>query len=292
MRNVILIHLESLNMLNYRMNSAWFPTLRKLENEAVFFSHYYTSATSTLMVMGDIAFGDCGINEIFRSMDWRRRGILDRESVFDDLAAKGYEVVALDYPPNGVDAQSMNSNNFIGIEVGLNEYSDINLYHERINEVLHNKKPFALWLSNFTSHIDFNNTISPDKSGIDRWKDGYIGLDKEVEYIFSLIDRCDLKQNTTIILYGDHGDDFYSHGIHAGLTHAVEPFNHVIHTPLMVLDDRFKAIVNDELICAYDIGKILMTLVDDSEKIVDTDSFCRYIKSIGREYVFSRNMFY
>ena len=56
-RNLILVHLESLNNVLYRMNPSFFPTIRKIEADSVFFSRYFSTATSTLMVLADIFYG-------------------------------------------------------------------------------------------------------------------------------------------------------------------------------------------------------------------------------------------
>ncbi len=82
-------------------------------------------------------------------------------------------------------------------------------------------RPFVLWLCNFISHIDFNIYIDSKEGGIGRWAEGYKYFDKEVRYIFELLKDKNLLSSTSIIFYGDHGDDIYSHGYHEGLTHAI-----------------------------------------------------------------------
>ena len=57
MRNIVLIHLESLNYMHYQMNKELFPTLQKWEERSLSFSKYFSTATSTMMVLSDLAFG-------------------------------------------------------------------------------------------------------------------------------------------------------------------------------------------------------------------------------------------
>ena len=63
MRNLLLIHLESLNDTNYQTNKELFPTLRKWEQKSLSFSRYFSTATSTLMVLSDLAYGGMLHNE-------------------------------------------------------------------------------------------------------------------------------------------------------------------------------------------------------------------------------------
>ncbi|MCR4792602.1 MAG: sulfatase-like hydrolase/transferase [Lachnospiraceae bacterium] len=283
-RNLVLVHLESLNMLNYRMNAELFPFLHNLENKSVFFSNYYSSATSTLMVLSDIAYSGY-VNETFRTMRWKREIPNERDSWLDDLKSKGYETVVLDYPPNGKDAISMNCNGFLGNDVNLIDCDAEDLYHDYIESVLGGDHPFVLWLCNYLSHVDFNRYASSEESGIDRWYSGYKKLDFEIEWLFGKLAEYCLLENTTVVLYGDHGDDIYSHGFHGGLTHAIEPYSQLIHTPFYICDKRLLPSVKNNILSSIDIGVIACEMLETS---VDINHI---LHSVSRKFVFSRNMF-
>ncbi len=60
-------------MLNYHINSLFFPTLKDIESRSVTFSSFYSSATSTLMVMSDLAYKGSYVDETLRTIDWQRR---------------------------------------------------------------------------------------------------------------------------------------------------------------------------------------------------------------------------
>lgn len=57
MRNLLLVHLESLNHMTYQMNQGMFSTLRKWEEKSLVFPRYFSTATSTFMVISDMAYG-------------------------------------------------------------------------------------------------------------------------------------------------------------------------------------------------------------------------------------------
>ena len=70
-RNLLIIHLESLNLINYRVNRELFPNLHKWEQQSLSFSKYYSTATSTYMVMSDMAYGDMDHHESCGGIKWR-----------------------------------------------------------------------------------------------------------------------------------------------------------------------------------------------------------------------------
>ena len=116
---------------------------------------------------------------------------------------------------------------------------------------------------NYISNISINDYTDQKNvlSGTDRWKRGYIWLDKYVGDVLNLLKAKNQLNNTCVILYGDHGDDFWGHGMHGGLTHAIEPFASLIHTPMIILDKDIGKGIDKSLFCATDlrqkISKIL-----------------------------------
>ena len=89
-KNLLLVHLESLNVLNYRMNPELFPALREIEKQCMVFDHYYSTATSTLMAIGDLLYGGMKIYEVCDSLDFIPKEYCYSSSLFDDLKEQGY----------------------------------------------------------------------------------------------------------------------------------------------------------------------------------------------------------
>ena len=91
-RNILLIHLESVNMLNYSLNKAFFPFLSNLEHESMVFNKFFSTATSTLMVIGDLMYSDMGQYESLENLN-ESDGPAEyktTESIFDELKEGGY----------------------------------------------------------------------------------------------------------------------------------------------------------------------------------------------------------
>lgn len=68
MRNLLLVHLESLNYIVYQANKTIFPTLRYWEQRSLSFCNYFSTATSTMMVLSDLAYGGILQNEPCESL--------------------------------------------------------------------------------------------------------------------------------------------------------------------------------------------------------------------------------
>lgn len=285
-RNLVLIHLESLSLLNYRMNPQFYPNIRELERQSISFSNYYATATSTLMVISDIAYGRESHNESIKTIIWDNSVSKVEHSFLDEMIDQGYDVSVLAYPYTGPDIESMNNNHFLGKKIRMEVFDDLDLYHEKLSERTNVKKPFVLWACNFISNVDNNCRISKEKCGIQRWEDGHRKLDFEVGFILNLLKRREILNNTTIVVYGDHGDDFYSHGYHMGLIHAIEPYEQIIHTPLIIYDSRFRPYSESLLICSLGIRKLIRKSLADSFFYRDLN-----FSDILCDAVFSRNMY-
>ena len=57
-KNYILFHVESLNSIVLQHYSELFPNIRKLINISTYYEKYYSTSTSTYMVVTDLFYGD------------------------------------------------------------------------------------------------------------------------------------------------------------------------------------------------------------------------------------------
>ena len=69
MRNLLIMHLESLNRNNFLLNRDLFPFLCEIERQSVSFQKYFSTATSTLMAIGDILYGGMDQYETSETLD-------------------------------------------------------------------------------------------------------------------------------------------------------------------------------------------------------------------------------
>lgn len=290
MRNLLLIHMESLNQLNYRMNREFFPNLQKWEQKSVSFSKYFSTSTSTYMTLSDLAFGGGLQNEPIKSLTSSLAKYCYPSSVFDELSEKGYQVKVLGYPLGGKDAQGMNENNFIGFHTRLKEMNSYEEYMESLDVALTAANPFAVWSCNYISNISLNHSMENAKaqSSLERWREGYRCLDRFVDDLMKLVEKKGLLDNTTVIFYGDHGDDLFTHGHHSGLVHAIEPYATLIHTPFWIYDSRLEAKkITDQLINTIDIRGIIEYLLEMPAGTCSKNE----LKLSERNYSMSRNAY-
>ena len=266
MKNLIMIHLESLNYQLFMNFPEIFKEINKVKLDGLYFNHYFSTATSTLMVVGDIVYGGKEQYEICSSLDDIPVEYYYKSSLFDDLKKKGYQTGIFVYP-NGGDRESAEERHIAGFENEMLLKPD---YEELLASVDHmiTDQPFAVWVCNYISNISLNcyteNSYFAD--GTAKWKHGYECLDQCVGDIVSLLRKKNQLENTELILYGDHGDDFWGHGMHGGLTHAIEPYAALIHTPMIILDRETPGGLDESLICATDLKQIILEKLKFSEK--------------------------
>lgn len=239
-----------------------FPTLCKMESSGIFFERYYSTATSTLMVVADLLYGGMAQYEQCKSLDYIPDEYPYESSLFDDLKAEGYYTALYVYPDGG-DRISAEKRHIAGFHNAMVLKRD---YHEFI-EVLEEGmacEPFALMACNYISSLTFNKYEDRSKYDwdMDSWEIGCRSFDNFVSDLMELLDKKNLRDSTMVVLYGDHGDDYWTHGFHQGLSHAIEPNELLIHMPLFILDPSVKeAKISERLVATTDLRKIIYKVV-------------------------------
>lgn len=286
MQNLVLIHLESLNLMNYRMNRELFPNLYRLENNSLSFEKYFSSATSTLMVIGDLLYGGLEQYEQCESLDYIPEEYPFQSSLFDELKSRGYATNIFIYPGGG-DRESAERRHIAGFQNEMILISEYQEYLRALEKAMCKNRPFALMACNYGSNLSLNYYMrnSQHISGISRWKNGYQFIDQCVQDIWEILEKKDLLQNTTVIFYGDHGDEYWQHDFRGGLTHAIEPYARLTWTPMWVYDSRLKAGEFRRLTSTIDIRKIAEYLLDFNHKAIKVEDRWK------RRYILSRSAY-
>lgn len=262
-KNLLLLHLESLNVLNYRMNPDLFPVLKKIEKQCIVFDHYYSTATSTLMVIADLLYGGMKLYEVCESLDFIPNEYCYSSSLFDDLKERGYDNGIYIYM-DGSDHESAEKRHIAGFNNQMELIYDYSEYVNAFKQKM-SVQPFALMACNYISNLSLNCYVDVNSYGLDTdyWEAGYRCMDRCCEDLLRLLEEKNLMDNTIIVLYGDHGDDYWEHGAHGGLAHAIEPNNLLIHTPLMVWDGIHRGEPQHEqrLIQTSDLREMISSLL-------------------------------
>lgn len=278
-KNLLLIHLESLNMYYYKLHQHLFPNINKIMARATSFEKFYSTATSTIMAVTDLVYGT-----IYK--DEKNASISDKyqktkyTSLFDILNSDGYAVSGLMCPEDD-DSKKMQNMRMFGKDICVQSYTDYDVFMEEIVQVLNGEEPFAAYLLNYVSHVSFKKKGQYYNNSFDAWLDSYRELDRWVGILWDTLERNKKLENTLIVMYGDHGDDFWGHRLHNGLTHAIEPYAQMIHTPLAI----YAPGSNLEKEC---LDLIVMT---DLKRIILQLLYKNTYEKKDRQFAFARNMY-
>ena len=265
--NLALVHLESLNNIIYRLNPECFPTVREIEKEGVFFSQYYSTATSTIMVLSDLFYGTTDILEEQYNLTDVKRAVkikdaikntdFKTDSLFDSLQKKGYRIK--NYLLWGhYDVAHVNS--LVAHDCDFLNTNDHDTLERDYTKFLEGEGPFALFLDDCSSAMDFLGDGREEQRGVDLKIQGFKEVNSTLEILVNVLKKYNKYENTVFVLYGDHGDDFWAHGLNEGYSHALPPYQHMIHTPLIVAGVQKSMPVIDSLLGTSELKFDIKTL--------------------------------
>lgn len=292
MKNLVMIHLESVSKLIYQMNQDVFPNVRKFQASCLQYSNYYATATSTAMVLSDITYGDLYRLENTQLFGDFKVTHKNAESFVDRLADIGYHTLGIHYP--AALGNEINPGHMYAQKTDLVNYSD---YNKAISDVkmtisnaVENDSNFLIYFCNEVSHLCYQDSKKFQiKNPTKRWKHGYEVIDKTVGDLIGYLEEKKLLDNTVVVLYGDHGDDFYCHDYNGGFAHSIEPYANIIRTPFMIYDKSIGNGMVDDIVCSVDIKQIVYNLVGCN--LCENNPYIYDKYRSGRKYVFSRNLF-
>lgn len=284
MKNIVIVHMESLSNYIFNMHREFFPFLNNLMKKGVSYKNYYSTATSTLMVITDLFFGDTSIFEKSDFLEDLYTIDVNKKSVFSVLEEQGYFTKFYFYGYTGKERDSFFK---LGDIISHNSYAwgddDSDKFVAEISEdIKSTDKPFALFVEDYYSHIAYsgyrkNESCNGEKEA---FADRYCEIDRTLLRTYEAVEKAGKLQDTVFVIYGDHGDEYWFHGFHGGYTHAIEPRESVCHCPLVVWNAGMnEGETKDELLSTKDIYNICLNLALGEKKV------------IANNYVFMRNLF-
>lgn len=282
-KNLVIIHLESLSNFIFNMNRDCFPNLNQWAEKMEYFPNYYSTATSTQMVISDLFMGNM---DVFESASYLENIYEVKHSetpILMELRNKGYVTKYYDFGDGKNELKV-----FERFHNNIDSGGDYFFGHKRelfscdVKSFLkeNQNRKFALYIKDISSHLS-SKTDDYDKSAISpkNWfKERYKSIDKTVGMVFDVLLDNNLLDNTIVLLYGDHGDEPYSHSFHQGYFHAIEPFNDMINCPLFIFDVGKETIINKHIVSTVDIKDIIKMRLSGKRE------------SYTRRYSFSRNL--
>jgi len=263
MKNLLFLHLESVSWQRFSAFRSAFPHTRALFAKALVFENYFSSATSTLMVVSYLAHGnDFEFDAEPRFEAMRAAGNLPH--LFSVLQDRGYQVGALCLNAFEGERPFELSSWPEALPPVRGTHDVPTLYAEF--EKLTDARPFALNVWNLITHVEHSMALAAFSEGYtDQIGRACALADEVIGHMLAVLERKGLLANTTIVLYGDHGDDFWTHGFKSGLLHGVEPYTSVTWSPLAILDPSLPPGVYAGLASTIDLRPTCLSLlgIDD-----------------------------
>lgn len=267
LKNLILVHIESLSTVLYYQNRSLFHNI------------------NNLMVIGDLLYGDFKKFELSRSLS----DLISIDNIGKSLLAilkeRGYNVANIFYPAWSNEDRS-NLEKIVG-QVSF-KYNEEDFYKE-ISDCIVADQPFALYVYNGMSGISFLSKSSGE-TWSDSWIEGYKNADKSIGYIFSILKKNKILDKTIVVIFGDHGDDFWSHAFNGGYCHSIEPYTSLTHTPLIVHNTDIGAQVVPDIISVLDIKELCLSMLG-LDAYISENSKIYHVYRCSRKNAFARNLY-
>lgn len=259
MKNLLILHLESITRQRVESFSSSFSNTRRLMQNAVMFDHYFSSATSTLMVVTYLLYGNDFEFDTATEFEGMRPAENNR-NLFSILQNHGYNtnLICLNafYPANPTKLDS-----WAGDLPPVWSTNDFPTLLDRFDK-LTDEAPFALYVWDLITHIEHSLALASISDGLtDQIQNACKMADDAISVMLTILERKGLLKNTTIVLYGDHGDDYWTHGFKGGMVHATEPYTQITWTPLAICDPDHAPGINKTLASTIDIAPTCLALL-------------------------------
>jgi len=259
MKNLVILHLESISRQRLAEFAPVFPNTLRLMREGVVFDRFFSSATSTVMVLTYLFHGndfEVDTSTTFQGMVPAR----NNPNLFAILQDAGYRsnLICL----NGrATTQPVRLRAWDDRLPKLWDTNDFPALFARFDE-LTDRSPFAIYVWDLITHIEHSLALAPQSRGLtDQIERACMAADYAVGVIRKTLEQKGLLDETLLVLYGDHGDDCWTHGYKGGMIHGTEPYTEVIATPFALRDPGLEAGVRVDLASTVDIAPTCLALL-------------------------------
>lgn len=276
MKNLLVLHLESVSIQRFAAFAAAFPNIRRLFGEALVFDRFFASATSTTMVVtylfhgNDFEYDTCSD---FESMQPGR----NNPHLFGVLRERGYRSNLLCL--SGFHhARPVELKPWGGDLPPLFQTNDFPALFARF-DALTDATPFAIYVWDLITHVEHSLALAPQANGLtDQIARACAVADHAIGEMRAILERKGLLDDTTIVLFGDHGDDFWSHGYKGGMIHGTEPYTDILRTPLAIRDASLRPGTVGGLASTIDLAPTCLALLGIDAPLPFAHSGCNLLE--------------
>jgi hypothetical protein len=287
MRNLAILHLESVSWRQVAAFPSAFPNLHRFFSEARVYDWCISSATSTQMVVTHLFFSNDYVND--QSPDFAAKNPLtNNPDLFSILRRHGYrtDIICL----NVIEPGKVHLVGYVGMLPSVWVTGELPKLVQRF-DALTNDAPFAIHVWNLNSHIEQSLPFASAADGLtDQITRAYAMADGALGELLSVLERKGMLESTTFVVYGDHGDDQWTHGFKGGMIHGTEPYTQIVHVPLAIRDPGLPWGRDDGIASTVDIVPTCLQLLGAEATLPFRDSGQSLLAG-AREFAFSQNFF-
>lgn len=284
-RNLVFLHLESISWQKVHAFPDAFPNLNRFLPKCRLFRNFYSSATSTQMVLAYLIHGNDFELDAESGLS---KPAMNNPGLFSILQAQGYNTDFL-----CVTAYHFADKKMLPVLAdtlppvwSTGDFSDLLEKFDALTQA----PQFAIYVLNLVSHIEHGIALADHAQGLDDLVGGACAVaDHALGALIGILENKDLLQNTTIVIFGDHGDDYWTHGFKGGLLHGTEPYTHILHAPLLICDAGLPAGQDYRLVSTIDFAPSILDLLQLPAKLPFADSGNSILVPGEREFAFAQN---
>lgn len=266
MKNLIFLHLESISNHTLKAFPDAFPATRFLMARSCVFQNFFSSATSSLMALSAVWHGNSFELDYATTLDSVQPAGLSR-NFFSVLQDYGYTCATLCLNMNHSEAGTRICIWPEELEPvwGTDSPTELVSRFDALSD-----RPFAVYVWNLITHVEQHDPQSDDTLSLaQRLESKYQQADQLIGELVALLEKKRLRDNTVVVLMGDHGDDFWTHGFKGGFLHATEPYAGITSVPLNICVPHNAPQIYTSPASTIDVRNTLLGLLDCTEE----DSF-------------------
>ena len=254
-KNLLIIHLESISWQTLNAFPESFPNLLRIMPNTRRFRSYFSSATSTQMAMTSLLHANSFELDAAPGL---ARPAANNPSLFSILDSRGYRSEFLAVSAFRVGTMMPLLAGSLPPAWTTSDFGELLAKFEAAIT----QRPFAIYVWNLVTHIGHAIALESFSDSIDDMVSGACAVaDRIVGELFGLLERHGVLDETVVVMYGDHGDDYWTHGFKRGVMHGAEPYSHVTHAPLFIRDPALPAADDYRMASTIDLGPTCLDLV-------------------------------
>lgn len=282
-KNLLIVHLESISWQTLNAFPESFPNLLRIMAGTRRFRSYFSSATSTQMAMNALLHANSFEIDAAPGL---ARPAANNPSLFAILDSAGYQSEFLVASAFRVGTMMPLLAGSLPPAWTTSDYGELLAKFETAIA----RKPFAVYAWNLVTHIGHAIALESFADSIDDMVSGACAVaDRVVGEMFGLLERHGVLDETVVMLYGDHGDDYWTHGFKRGVMHGAEPYSHVTHAPLFIRDPALPAADDYRMASTIDLGPTCLDLLKIPAALPFGESGASLANGDARTVCFSQN---